>query len=79
MAKLTSAARKALPAKDFAMGKGHYPIEDPEHGRKAIQLGARSVKAGNLSPASYAKIKAKVHAKYPGIGKKSGKSPLYGD
>lgn len=70
MAKLSTATRKRLPASDFA-GKGRsYPIEDPEHGRKAVQLGARAVKAGTLSKGSYAKIKAKVRRRYPKIGRK---------
>jgi hypothetical protein len=71
MAKLSSAARKALPAQDFALGKGHYPIEDPNHARNAL---ARVSEFG--SSAQKAEVRAKVHAKYPGIGKKSA---LYGD
>jgi hypothetical protein len=71
MAKLTSAARKALPAQDFALGKGHYPIEDRNHARNAL---ARVSEFG--SSAQKAKVRAKVHAKYSGIGKKSA---LYGD
>ena len=66
MAKLSSAARKALPAKDFALGKGHYPIEDASHARNAL---ARVSQYG--SPAEKAKVRAKVHAKYPGIGQKN--------
>lgn len=70
MSKLTTSDRKSLPKQDFAGPGRSYPINDAEHGRKAIQLGARSEKAGNLSPAEYAKIKARVKAKYPGIDKK---------
>jgi hypothetical protein len=72
MAKLSTKARKELPAKSFAGPGRSYPIEDIEHGRKAIQLGARSVKKGNLAPATYANIKSKVRSKFPSIGKKSG-------
>jgi hypothetical protein len=36
MAKLTTKERKALPASDFAGGKGHYPIPDASHARNAL-------------------------------------------
>lgn len=61
MSRLTASARRALPASDFAAGKGHYPIEDIEHGRKAVQM------ASHAGPAEAKKIDAKVHAKYPSI------------
>lgn len=76
MARLSTKARKKLPAKDFALGKGHYPIEDKAHARNAL---ARVSQFG--SPEEQAKVRAAVHAKYPGIGKKkknvSGKSYSY--
>lgn len=62
MARLSSKARKALPASDFALGKGHFPINDIEHGRKALELDY------DKSPAQRAEISAKVHAKFPSIG-----------
>lgn len=65
MAKLTSKQRKALPAKDFALGKGRYPIEDKSHARNAL---ARVAQHG--TPAEKAKVRAKVHKKFPSIGKK---------
>lgn len=67
MAKLTTAARKKLPASDFAGGKGHYPIEDKAHARNAL---SRVSQFG--SPSLKAKVRAKVHAKYPDIGRKKG-------
>ena len=67
MAKLTAAARKKIPAKDFALGKGRYPIEDASHARNAL-----SRVSANGSPAEKAKVRAKVHAKYPNIGKSRG-------
>ena len=70
MAKLTSSERNSLPSSSFAGPGRSYPIEDPEHGRKAIQLGARSVKAGNLSSSEYSHIKSEVHSKFPNIGKR---------
>lgn len=62
MTKLTAAARRKIPAKDFALGKGHYPIEDEGHARAALSMGAQ-----HASPGQLATIKRKVHAKYPGI------------
>jgi hypothetical protein len=67
VAKLTAAARKKIPAKDFALGKGSYPIEDASHARNAL-----SRVSANGSPAEKAKVRAKVHAKYPNIGKSRG-------
>jgi len=61
---LTAAGRKALPASDFALGKGHYPIEDKGHAMAALSDVSR---VG--SPAQQAKVRAAVHAKYPGMGR----------
>ena len=63
MARLTAKARKALPASDFALGKGHYPIEDKNHARNAL---ARVSQYGTSS--EKARVRAAVHRKYPGIG-----------
>jgi hypothetical protein len=41
--------------------KGHYPIPDIGHGRKAVQM------ASHAGPAEAAKIRAAVHRKYPSI------------
>jgi hypothetical protein len=68
MAKLSSAARKAIPTKSFAEpDKRKYPIEDEAHARNAL---ARVEQSG--TPAEKAKVKAAVRKKYPSIGK-SGK------
>ena len=64
MATLTSAERNALPDSDFALPGRHYPIEDPGHGRDAL-----SRVSANGTPEQKAKVRAKVHAKFPGIGK----------
>ena len=64
MAKLTTKARKELPKKDFALGKGRYPIEDKAHARNAL---ARVSQHG--SPSEQATVRAAVHRKFPGIGK----------
>ena len=62
--KLSTEERKKLPAKDFALGKGHYPIEDKNHARNAL---ARVSQFGSSS--EKARVRAAVHRKYPGIGK----------
>ena len=64
MAKLTAAARKRIPKGKFAVpGKapssGSYPIPDAAHARNAL---ARS----SGKPVA-ARVRAKVHAAYPGI------------
>lgn len=63
MAKLTTRQRKNLPKGDFALPGGRYPINDPNHARNAL---ARVAQHG--SPAEKARVRAKVHAKYPSIG-----------
>lgn len=68
MAKLTAKARKAIPAKNFALPGGRYPIEDASHARNAL---ARA--SANASPSEQATIRRKVKAKYPGIQVASGK------
>jgi hypothetical protein len=62
MAKLNAAERRALPASDFALGKGHYPIEDRGHARAAL---SRISEFG--SAAEKAKVRAKVQGKYPSM------------
>lgn len=62
MAKLTVAKRKKIPAKDFALGGGRYPIEDASHARNAL---ARISQHG--TPAEKKKVRAAVHKKYPSI------------
>jgi hypothetical protein len=64
VAKLTTAARKKLPAQDFALPGGRYPVNDPNHARNAL---ARVSQYG--SPAEKAAVRGKVAAKYPAIGK----------
>ncbi len=68
MARLTTEERDRLKDKDYALPEERaYPIPDLEHGEKAIQLGARAVKAGTLSPEKYRRIKAAVKYRYPEI------------
>lgn len=67
--KLSAAARKKLPSKSFALpgkkpGSGSYPIPDASHARNAL---ARV--SGNGTASEKSAVRAKVHAKYPNIGK----------
>ena len=69
MAKLSTAARKAIPKKDFAVpskapASGSYPIPDRSHAANAL---ARS----SGKPVA-AQVRAKVHAKYPDMGERDG-------
>ena len=67
MARLTAKARNKIPSKDFAGPDRSYPIEDKAHARNALsrvsQFGTSALKA---------KVRAKVHAKFPDIGKMEG-------
>ena len=65
MAKLTAKARKHIAPRNFALSGGRYPIEDASHARNAL---ARVSQHGSSS--EKATVRAKVHAKYPGIGQK---------
>ena len=51
-----------IPAGDFALGKGHYPINTPKRARSAL---ARI--AANGTPAQQATVRSKVAKKYPNI------------
>jgi hypothetical protein len=74
MAKLSGKQRNKLPTSDFALpgqgegksgkGSGSYPIPDASHARNALSRVAQ-----HGSPAQKAAVRAKVHRKYPGIGK----------
>ncbi len=64
MAKLTTAARKKIAPKNFALPGRRYPIEDRSHAANAL---ARVSQYG--SPSEKSTVRAKVHAKYPSMGK----------
>ena len=70
MARLTYSQRKNMKKSEFAVpskrkgGKGGYPIPDKSHARNAL---ARVSQFG--SPAEKKEVRAKVHAKFPDIGK----------
>lgn len=63
MAKLTAKKRNALPKTSFALPGRRYPVEDKAHARNAL---ARVAQHG--SPAEKARVKAKVHEKFPTLG-----------
>lgn len=65
MARLTAKKRNALPAKAFAGPDRSYPVQDASHARNAL---ARVSQFG--TPALKARVRAKVHKKFPGIGMK---------
>jgi hypothetical protein len=70
MAKLTSDARNQLKSSQFALpGSRRFPIPDRAHAANAKARATQGVKAGTLSPASAAKIRAKANAKLgnPGV------------
>ena len=62
MARLSSADRRALPAKDFAGPDRSYPINDASHARNALsrvsQFGTEALKR---------KVREKVYRKFPDI------------
>lgn len=62
MAKLDAAERKVIPAKEFGLpGSRRYPMPDRSHAANAKARATQMVKAGKLSPASAAKIRAKAN------------------
>ena len=63
MAKLTAAARKAIPTSKFAGPDRSYPIEDKSHARNALARASQMENAGKLSPSTAAEIRAKARRK----------------
>ena len=71
--KLTAAARRRIPKGDFAVpgkapGSGSYPIPDASHARNALARASGKPVA--------AAVRAKVHAKFPNIGRKKKRAKL---
>lgn len=69
MARLNALARKQMPAGSFAGPGRSFPINDKTHARLAISGATRSMRAGNISAAEAARIKAKARKKLgkPGL------------
>lgn len=61
MAKLTAAARKAIPTSKFAGPDRSYPIEDRAHAANAKARATQMVKAGKLSSSTAARIRARAN------------------
>jgi hypothetical protein len=62
MGLLTTKRRNSLPTNDFGLpGARKYPMPDKSHAANAKARATQQVKAGNLSPASAQKIKAKAN------------------
>lgn len=68
MAKLSTAQRDKMPAKEFAGPGRSYPIPDASHAANAKARATQAVKAGRMSGSEKASIDAKANAKL-------GKSP----
>jgi hypothetical protein len=62
MAKLTAAKRNALPSSVFAGPDRSYPVPDASHARNALARASQ-----HASPELKAKIRAKVHRRFPNI------------
>ena len=62
---MTAAERHALPKSDFALPGERYPVNDEAHARNAL---ARVAQHG--TPSEQERVRAAVHRKFPGIGKK---------
>lgn len=60
MAKLSTKARKALPASSFAGPGRSFPVEDKKHARLAISGATRAYNAGNISKSTEDAIKARA-------------------
>jgi hypothetical protein len=67
MARLTAAARHALPKTAFALpGREAYPVNDVAHAIAAKGRATQAVKAGRMSKSTEAKIDAKANRKLHG-------------
>jgi hypothetical protein len=61
MAELKARTRNKLPDSEFGMpGERKYPMPDRSHAGNAKARATQMVKAGKLSPASAARIRAKA-------------------
>jgi len=80
MGKLSTAQRKKIPKSKFGLpskkskknpaGRGGYPMPDRSHAANAKARATQAVKAGRMSPATAAKIKAKANRILGKKGKK---------
>jgi hypothetical protein len=66
VAKLTSKRRNALPDSAFAGPGRSYPVEDRAHAANAKARATQAVRAGRMSEAEAARIRAKANRKLHG-------------
>lgn len=69
MAKLSSSARKKLPASAFAGPNRSYPVENKSHARNAKARASQQYNAGRLSGSAKAAIDRKADRKLGKRGK----------
>lgn len=62
MAKLTTKARKKLPAKDFAGADRSYPVDTHNRAANAKARASQAVNSGRMSKSTEAKIDRKANA-----------------
>ena len=77
MAKLTSAARKAMPKSQFAGPDRSYPVPDKSHAANAKARASQAVNEGRMSKGTEAKIDAKADramGKNPERGERTAKN-----
>lgn len=60
MTKLTAAARKKIPAGEFAGPDRSFPVNDKSHAANAKARASQAVNAGRMSKAEEEKIDAKA-------------------
>ena len=60
MGKLSTEARKALPAKDFAGPGRTFPVENKAHARAALSGASRAEHAGHISMAEERRIERRA-------------------
>lgn len=63
MANLTAGQRAAMPASEFALPGGRFPVNDRNHAEAALSGASRALNAGNITPAQKATVDAKADAK----------------
>jgi hypothetical protein len=66
MAKLTTKARKALPAKDFAGPGRSYPVENKAHAANAKSRASAAVNSGRMSKSEEKRIDARANRELKG-------------
>lgn len=78
MARLTTAQRKRLPKRDFALPSGTkrskkpaFPVEDKTHARAALRMAPRAEHAGNITKSQERTVQRKARAKLGGSSKRT--------